>query len=92
VTAKISNNHMHSLVISMADISAGVKKCYNSRGGSTHDHFVTITEADFATLKAGGVVRKESCDGTDHEYTLSCGTAPNASTPKCSDPTLGEKC
>ncbi|MCC6898213.1 MAG: hypothetical protein IT377_04525, partial [Polyangiaceae bacterium] len=65
-------------------IDAGVEKTYDATGSSQHCHKVTLTAADFATLKGGGVVTKFTCNGGDHEYVLSCGTAPNPKLPDCS--------
>jgi hypothetical protein len=83
ITALISLNHTaqqggaHALSIPMADIMAGVEKCYDATGASTtHKHYVTLTAADFATLRSGGVVRKFTCNGGDHEYVLSCAANP----------------
>lgn len=90
VIAAISNNHGHALTIPMADIEAGVEKTYDATGTSQHCHQVTLTAADFASLKAGGVVTKISCNGGDHEYVLSCGSAPGPGLPDCSaDPYFG---
>ncbi|HMI89090.1 MAG TPA: hypothetical protein VK550_33660, partial [Polyangiaceae bacterium] len=86
ITALISGNHGHTLAIPMADITAGVDKTYNARGTATHDHFVQLTATDFAALKTGGSIIKKSCNGTDHEFVISCG-APSRqpATPTCSD-------
>jgi len=91
VTAAISNNHGHVLELPIADIDAGADKTYKVTGTATHCHQVTITAADFATLKGGGVVTKKSCNGGDHEYVLSCAPgAPAPGVPDCAaDPALG---
>ncbi|MCE7895017.1 MAG: hypothetical protein DYH12_35810, partial [Sorangiineae bacterium PRO1] len=90
VVAAISQNHGHALTVPMADIEAGVEKTYSAKGSANHCHQVTLTAQDFATLKAGGVVTKKSCNGTDHEYVLSCGSAPAPAVPSCAGtPSLG---
>ncbi len=92
IVATISNNHNHSLVVPLADIDAGVDVTYDTSGTAMHCHQVTVTAADFQTLKAGGVVIKAACNGqTDHEYVLSCAPgAPLGGDPDCSqDPMLG---
>ena len=91
ITAAISANHGHSLEIPLADIEAGVDMTYSAQGTAMHCHEVTLTAADFATLKAGGSVTKHSCNGGDHEYVLSCAPgAPQPGTPDCSqDPNFG---
>jgi hypothetical protein len=84
IVAKISNNHNHALEIPMADITAGATKCYNAAGTAGHNHYVTVTAADFTTLKGGGVVKVFSCNGGDHEYVLSCvANFPAAAAPAC---------
>jgi len=86
IVADISNNHDHSLEIPVADIMAGTEKQYVTGGTTTHCHVVTITAADFATLRAGGEVRVVSCNNTEHEYALSCAGSVTANDPA---PTCG---
>ncbi len=91
VFAAISANHGHELEIPLADIEAGVEMTYSAQGTAGHCHQVTLTAEDFATLQAGGTVRKFSCNGNDHEYVLSCAADPPApEAPDCSaDPGFG---
>ena len=92
IAAVIFDNHSpgpHELIIPVADILAGTEKTYVTGGTTSHCHSVTITAANVATLRSGGVVRLESCTGTDHEYALSCGAAPTAMEPVCADGTVG---
>jgi len=86
IEADISNNHMHTLSIPVADIVAGVDKDYVTGGTTGHCHVVTITAADFAALRAGDTVRVVSCNNTEHEYALSCVDSPTAADPA---PTCG---
>jgi hypothetical protein len=86
VTADISLNHAqpHVLEIPLADIMAGAEKTYDTTGPATHCHRVTVTAADFDTLKSGGSVTLVSCNGGDHEYVLSCvAGAPAPEDPMC---------
>ncbi len=84
IEAEISMNHNHALTVPMADIMAGVAKIYDAQGTANHPHYVELTADDFATLRAGGTVKKVSCSGGDHEYVLSCGTASEtAGNPMC---------
>jgi hypothetical protein len=90
ITVSVSMNHAngaHSLVIASADIVAGALKMYNVRGMANHDHFIEVTAADFTMLKAGQTVTKFSCNGADHQFVLSCGTAPMGVAPVCGDAT-----
>jgi hypothetical protein len=83
--AMISGNHGHVLMLTVADIMAGTQKCYDVRGTATHSHYITVTAADFATLRTGGVVKKYSCNGGDHQYVLSCvaGAPAAVAPPEC---------
>jgi hypothetical protein len=83
IMAAISGNDGHVLMVTAADITAGVAKCYNVMGAGDHPHYVTVTAANFTTLSGGGVVRLFSCNGGDHQYVLSCGTVPAAVAPTC---------
>jgi hypothetical protein len=84
ITAQISMNHGHTLTLPIADVMAGVAKIYNARGTATHDHYVQVTAADFTLLKTGGTIKKVACNGGDHEFVLSCGTASEqAGNPNC---------
>lgn len=74
----IKNNHTHApheLIVSSADVQAGVEKIYDIRGAANHTHLVTVTADQFAMLKAGGTVMSTSTTEVDHEHlcTISCG-------------------
>jgi hypothetical protein len=83
VTATILHNHPngpHSLVVPVADVTAGIEVTYDIQGSNTgHGHTVTVTAADFAALGEGTVVTLTSSDtgavGKDHTHpvTLACG-------------------
>ena len=52
-TTTISANHGHVLVVSQADVLAGVDKTYSIKGNASHDHTVVVSaheEKDFAAL------------------------------------------
>jgi hypothetical protein len=74
----ISADHGHVLAVTLEDVMAGVPKSYDTTGTSEHPHWVQLTTEDFATLQAGGTVRKLSCnDGHEHEFMIACtGVAP----------------
>jgi hypothetical protein len=70
---KITADHGHVLSITMADVTAGVTKVYDTKGTSNHGHFIQITDVDFKKLQMGGTVRKVACnDGHEHEYIVNC--------------------
>jgi hypothetical protein len=78
-----SAGHQHLLVIPVADILAGAGGTYQtaqgpSDPGNSHCHQVTLTAEDMTTLRDGGVVRKTTCNGGDHEFVLSCAADPPA--------------
>lgn len=51
-SSTISQNTGHSLIVSKADIAAGVDKTYDIRGTDTsHTHSVTLTAADMQALQ-----------------------------------------
>jgi len=47
----IASNHGHVLMVSKADVVAGVDKTYDIMGTATHTHSVTVTAAMFTMLK-----------------------------------------
>jgi hypothetical protein len=65
-------NHSHSLTIPLASINAGVPDSFTIMGA--HTHTVSLSAANFTTLRAGGtVVVTSSAAGHTHQVTLSCG-------------------
>ncbi|NUO49753.1 MAG: hypothetical protein HOV80_12935 [Polyangiaceae bacterium] len=75
----IGTNHpqgAHSMMVSEADVNAGVDKTYDITGASMHMHEVTVTAADFTTLAAqgGGTITVTSTMGGAHTHsiTVSC--------------------
>jgi hypothetical protein len=69
----IGANHGHVLVVSKADVMAGVAKTYHIQGTSLHDHTVTITAAQFAMLAANtSISTTSSTDGHSHPITVMC--------------------
>ncbi|MBA3455602.1 MAG: hypothetical protein H0T42_21085 [Deltaproteobacteria bacterium] len=76
-TVTIATNHphgKHALVVSSADVQAGLDKTYDIMGVAVHTHMVTITAADFTMLKAGGTIMVTSTafEGNMHVITVSC--------------------
>jgi hypothetical protein len=80
----IVDNHLpsggdHELDVTGADVTAGVEKTYDIRGDNVgHTHTVTLTSAQFQSLRNGtGVTVKSSNNGTvgighDHTIELTC--------------------
>jgi len=72
-TVMIGANHMHTLVVTAAEIAAGAEIQYDIQGSSLHAHTVTLTDADFATLLSEGqVVVESSSSGHSHTITVTC--------------------
>jgi hypothetical protein len=65
--AEIDSNHGHTLVVSAADVAAGVAKTYDIRGSATHTHEITLSAAHFTKLKARQSILVESTP-TDHTH------------------------
>jgi hypothetical protein len=85
--------HVHTVEIPVADIMAGAAKSYQTVMDATnHRHWISLTAADFTSLKAGMTVKKMSCSGTSysgaHQWALSCDATP----PVATDPTCSANC
>ena len=70
----ISSNHGHTLVISKADIDAGVEKTYSIQGSSGHNHTIVLSSANLNTLKNEKTLQVESSRDNSHRHdvTVSC--------------------
>lgn len=66
----IANNHGHSLTIPEADLSSSTDKTYSIQGSAGHDHTVTITAAQLASLKAGQSVAVNSTTTQSHMHAV----------------------
>ncbi len=65
----IGSNHQHALDITEADVTAGVAKTYEIRGGGTHGHELVITPAQFTRMAAGETLSLVA-PGTAHDHTV----------------------
>jgi len=71
----IDTNHGHELTVSISDVDQGAAKTYNIAGSSSHDHQVTISEANFTSLKNNNTsiqVTSTSGSGHTHSIQVSC--------------------
>lgn len=75
-----SGGHTHTLLVTAAMLNAGAAVTLTSSSTFGHAHDVALTADEIATIKAGGVVKKFTCDGGDHEYVISCDPAAPAPT------------
>lgn len=75
----ISANHGHEVMVSKEDVDAAVEKTYNLSEASTdqHIHQITITSAQFASLKSNSeiTVSSTSNSGHTHSVNVKCATA-----------------
>ena len=70
VDATITSNHGHELQIPAADFDGGQSKTYSIQGASPHNHTVTLTADDFAELKGGKTITKESTNDAGHTHPM----------------------
>jgi hypothetical protein len=77
--AEIAGNHGHVLSVPTADLSSTTAKSYSIMGTATHDHSLTLSAADLATLKTGGTVTVTSSvtdapgfGAHSHSVTVTC--------------------
>ena len=69
----IANNHGHVLVVSKAEVVAGVEKIYDIMGTAGHTHSVTVTAAMFTQLQGGTTQMTVSSTTThSHPITIVC--------------------
>lgn len=75
----ISANHGHDLTVSKEDVDAAVEKTYTLSEASTnqHVHTLTITSAQFATLKSNNEITATSSSDSGHTHSVNvkCATA-----------------
>ena len=83
--AEAGDGHVHTLIIPAAAIEAGVDGDFETEDDDTfHNHTVSLTAADFTSLKAGGVVIKDTCGPGPHQFVISCGAnPPDPLVPEC---------
>lgn len=77
-TVEFVSNHNpgpHVLVVTLAEVEAGVEMQYNIQGQSGHPHTVVLTAEDFATLQQTGSIQVESSNDAMHTHVINvtCG-------------------
>ena len=74
-TSTIGTNHGHTLMVSLADVTAAADKTYDITGSSGHAHSVTISGAMFTMLHNTMTVMVVSTSGGGHTHnvTVMCG-------------------
>lgn len=71
----IGSNHGHTLVVSKEDVNAGVEKTYSIQGSSGHDHIVTLSAANFTSLKNKTTISVTSTNDADHTHSVAVSCA-----------------
>lgn len=69
-TTEIGGNHGHMLVVSKADIAAGVSKTYDITGSADHAHSVAIGASFFAMLQNNMAVTTSSSTVDSHSHSI----------------------
>ncbi len=64
--SSITQNHGHTLTVSVGDVNAGTEKSYSIQGGASHDHSVIVTVDNFASLQKNESVTASSSTGDGH--------------------------
>jgi len=72
--SSVSSNHGHSINVPKADVESGVEKQYSIQGSASHNHLITVSESDFASLKINQQIQVTSTSGSGHIHsvTISC--------------------
>lgn len=66
--ATIGSNHGHTMLVTKAEITAGVAKSYDIAGQAGHPHTVMVSAANFASLAVGGSVTITSSSTNSHAH------------------------
>ncbi|WP_428740345.1 hypothetical protein [Tenacibaculum sp.] len=68
-SSAITANHGHSLTVSKEDVQAGTEKSYSIQGTAAHNHNVTLTAANFSSLKSNNSISIASTSGDSDNHT-----------------------
>ena len=74
-TSSIGSNHGHTLTVSKTDVENGVEKTYNILGSASHSHEVTLSAANFSSLKDASSIQVSSTSGDGHTHSVSVSCA-----------------
>lgn len=69
-TSQIGGNHGHVLVVTKADIAAGVAKTYDIQGSASHTHQVMLTAADMVALQKNMEAQETSTTDAGHSHSI----------------------
>ncbi len=73
--ANITGNHGHNLTVSKDDVSDGIEKTYAIDGSAGHSHSVTVTAANFITLRNNQQISLSSTTGSGHNHSIAVSCA-----------------
>jgi len=73
-SSSIGANHGHTLTVSKTDVENGIEKTYPIQGSASHNHNVTVSAANFTSLKSNNSIQfvSTSNSGHTHNVTVSC--------------------
>ena len=71
----VSANHGHSVVVTKADVQAGIEKQYNIQGSADHPHTITVSASNFSTLQTNQQIQVTSTSGSGHTHSISISCA-----------------
>ena len=78
---QISANHLHTAMVTSAQLMAGGAIDLDIRGGATHTHTVSLVANAIADMRAGTAVQKESTSNDGHSHLVTFNPDnPNAPT------------
>ncbi|MEP0212042.1 MAG: hypothetical protein ABJD66_02425 [Cellulophaga sp.] len=69
----ITGNHNHTLEIPTQDIISGTTKVYPLIGATGHEHMLTITTENFATLKTNNAITIAASTNAGHTHAVTIG-------------------
>ena len=68
IEGTIEDNHGHSAILKKAVIDAGSAITLDIQGSASHTHTVSLSADDFAEIKKGNMVHKESSTTSSHSH------------------------
>ncbi len=82
VIGRVGRNHGHEILVSFADVQAGVEKTYTLTVAAKHPHTVTLSAGDMKSLLGGKVVRVKSSTDRGHAHRVVARCAPPVDPPE----------
>jgi len=70
INGTVSANHGHTATVRAADITATNAIVLNIQGTATHNHTLSLSQAELVTLKNRQAVSKDSSNDNSHMHTV----------------------